>query len=144
MASFVALPAVAATSMESVPGCRLTGTENAPDDPAVGLVVVVAGAAAPAAVPLTATSTVAPGDVVPVTVVVAAFTTTVGRVRLAGTFPADTDSGAVTASGAAAGGLDRSRAATIDACSSSRPAAMSETSRSSCASAQVSGAAEPS
>src|ERR1700684_514695 len=113
MASFVALPAVAAPSMESVPGCRLTATEYAPDDPAVAVVIVVAGAAARAAVALTATSTVAPGEVVPVTVVVAAFTTTVGRVRLAGTFPPDTDSGAVTVSGAAGGGLDSYRAATI-------------------------------
>src|SRR3984885_1828614 len=61
MASFVAPRAVAATSMESVPGCRLTGTENAPDDPAVAVVIVVAGAAAPAAVPLTATSPLPPG-----------------------------------------------------------------------------------
>ena len=52
---------MAATSIESVPGCRLTVAENAPDEPAVTVVIDVAGAAAPAAVPVTATSTVAPG-----------------------------------------------------------------------------------
>ena len=39
MASFVALPAVTATSMESAPGCRLAVTENAPDGPAVAVLI---------------------------------------------------------------------------------------------------------
>ena len=80
---------------------------NAPDESAVTVVIVVAGAAAPGAVPVAATCTVAPGAVLPVTVAEAAFTVTDGRARLAGTLPPLTVSGAVTDSGAAAGATDR-------------------------------------
>jgi hypothetical protein len=52
---------------------------------------------------VTATSTVAPGAVVPDSGTDAALTVTLGRVRFIGTSPPLTVSGAVTLSGAAAG-----------------------------------------
>ncbi len=82
----------------------VTEAPNAPEESAVTVVTAVAGAAAPGAVPVTATSTVAPGAAVPLTVTEAASTVTDGRVRLAGTFPPSTASGAVTCSAAAPGG----------------------------------------
>jgi hypothetical protein len=141
-------PTEEATSTESVPGSRLTLPENAPVGSAVSVVIDVVGAEAPIAVPVTATSTVAPGAVVPPTVAEAASTVIDGRVRLVGTSPPLTASGAVTLSGAAAGPLPDAesayRAATIDGCSCRLPDAISAIRRSSCACAQVSGAADPS
>src|SRR5579862_5371005 len=59
MASLVEPPSaeVAATSTEFVPGCRLTVAENAPEEPAVTVVMDVEGAPTPGAVPVTAMST---------------------------------------------------------------------------------------
>ena len=152
MASLVAPLAVTATSIELVPGWRLTLAVKAPPASPVTVVIVVEGADAPGAVPVTAMSTVAPAAVVPVTVVVAASTVAPGRVVFAGTLPPATGTGAVTCSGATAGGVLRPaeraaevyRSATMDGCSTSDPAARSAISRSSWACAQVSGAADPS
>src|ERR1700722_11588878 len=143
-ASPVAEPAVTATSTALVPNSSGTRAEKLPVPEAVTVLTFVAGADAPGAVPVTATSTVAPGVVVPVTRLLAAFTEAAGRSMLAGTFPPLTATGAVIDSGATAGGLGRYRAATMLGWSTRCPAPESRISRSNCAWAQVSGEAEPS
>lgn len=103
IASFVPAAEVDATSTEFVPGCRLSVAENAPDESAATVVIDVSGAVPPGLVPVSATSTRAPGVVVPDTGTDAASTVTLGRVRFSGTFPPLTVTGAVTLSGAAVG-----------------------------------------
>src|SRR5215831_12580646 len=121
-------PAAAVAVSTLVPNPTGTSAENEPSAPAPAVAVAEGG---PVSVSVASTTTFAPGVVVPVTVTEEDSMSA-------------PDAGAVIEMGTSAGGAWFTyRSAVIDGCSRARPAPRSRMSRSSCAWAQDSGAAEP-